>query len=160
MLNNFEKVKEFNTIFEAESIPEPDKSVFEKNPKLVQHRMNLITEEFEELQQAVRDHDLCGVVDAIADLEYVLHGMSWALALDSTEAFKIVHESNMSKLCKTEDEAKATVANYKTDSRYKDPSYRLTIDGSAYIVYDKITNKVLKSINYIPADLSSIVEPK
>ena len=39
------------------------------------------------------------------------------LSYDSDKVFKIVHDSNMSKLCETEEVARATVEKYKKDSK-------------------------------------------
>ena len=75
------------------------------------------------------------------------------------EAFGIVHEANMSKICKTEEDAIKTVAKYKSDAEkdpnypYLYPDYRLTHDSKMYIVYNndqsenaKYAGKILKSI--------------
>ncbi len=158
MLTNFEKVQEFNASFEAEISPVLDCAIFDTNPSLVQRRLDLITEEYEELLQAVKDKNMAEVIDALCDLEYLVLGMADVLDVPFDEAFHIVHDSNMTKLCKDEAEAIATVAKYKTESRYKDPAYRPTKYGKAYIVYDRETGKVLKSINYTPADFTSILE--
>ena len=48
--------------------------------------------------------------------------------------FDEVHRSNMSKLCKDEEEAKATVAHYK-ENKATDASYRLAAGGGGYQVF-------------------------
>ena len=65
----------------------------------------------------------------------------------------------MSKFCKTEELAQATVDNYQQKfeagtSPYDTPTYRLSSDGKYYVVYNKSTGKILKSIDYKPVDLS------
>lgn len=64
-----------------------------------------------------------------------------------------VHESNMSKFCKTEEEAHETVKSYfdKGIETY----FKLVND--YYVVYRSEDNKVLKSINYTPVDLTDLV---
>lgn len=64
-----------------------------------------------------------------------------------------VHESNMSKFCKTEEEANETVKSYfeKGIETY----FKLVND--YYVVYRSEDNKVLKSINYKPVDLTDLV---
>ena len=60
----------------------------------------------------------------------------------------------MSKACESEEEAQQTVDFYKkekdTDAYYEER------DGK-WLVYRKGDNKTLKSINYSPADLKSIL---
>ena len=58
----------------------------------------------------------------------------------------------MSKLCLTEELAKETVEWYKkNESRYDSPTYRESFDKKYYVVFNKSTGKILKSINYTPA---------
>lgn len=61
----------------------------------------------------------------------------------------------MSKACKSVEEAEATIKHYK-DEKGVD-SYYKEVDG-LYLVFREGDNKTLKSINYSPADLKSIVE--
>jgi len=63
-------------------------------------RINLLTEELEELQDALKDDDIVEVLDALTDLQYVLNGayLSFGLHNVKTAAFDEVHASNMSKL--------------------------------------------------------------
>jgi len=76
---------------------------------------------------------------------------------NSDEIFDIVHKSNMSKLCKNEEESILTVLDYETkykngDSPYDSPYY-YKLDNSLYVVKNKSTGKALKSINYIKVKL-------
>ena len=71
------------------------------------------------------------------------------------ELFDEVQRSNMSKACDTEGEALATV-NFYHDKKGTD-AYYAERDGK-YLVYRKGDKKTLKSINYSPADLESIIE--
>lgn len=75
------------------------------------------------------------------------------LCIDVDNDFDLIHKSNMSKLCVSEDEAIKTVENYKEKfengkSPYDTPAYKLSKNGKYYIVYNQSTNKILKSINY------------
>ena len=63
----------------------------------------------------------------------------------------------MSKLCKNEKEAIETVEWYVKEGRYDSPAYRLSDDGKYYVVYNKNTMKILKSINYTPVNFDSIL---
>lgn len=61
-------------------------------------RMRLLKEEWEELQQAVVDGNLVEISDALADMEYIIHGTNLALGLNGNAVFREVHRSNMAKL--------------------------------------------------------------
>jgi predicted HAD superfamily Cof-like phosphohydrolase len=85
-------------------------------------------------------------------LEYItihIFRIAQIFSINMTKYFDIVHDSNMSKICKTEYDAINSVEFYK-NSRYKEPAYRKITykDIEYFIVYDKTSEKVLKSINY------------
>ena len=69
--------------------------------------------------------------------------------------FNEVQRSNMSKACKTREEAEATVRYYKdekgTDSFYEEKEGK-------FLVYREADRKTLKSVNYSPANLKKILE--
>ena len=157
--SNFEKVLEFNEQFGVTLHENPVLDIFDKDPKLVEYRMNLIREEKRELEEAVKTKDFKETVDALADILYVVYGMGASIGVDMDKAYDIVHESNMSKLCKNEDEAKATVDWYernKETTGYDSPKYRKSFDGKYYVVYNESTKKILKSINYKEANFNSL----
>lgn len=157
MQTNFDKVLQFNTIFGAKIHSIPQHNIFEEDPDLVKHRLDLITEELNETIEAVKNKDLREVVDGLCDLLYVTEGMLSALGINGNKAFDLVHQSNLSKLCVNEDEAKLSVEKYKEENRYKEPAYKRSVDGNYFIVYDKATSKILKSINYLPVNLDPVL---
>ena len=61
-------------------------------------RIDLISEELEELQLAITNNDIVEVADALTDLLYVVYGAGHAFGIDLDECFMEVHDSNMSKL--------------------------------------------------------------
>ena len=61
-------------------------------------RIDLISEELEELQLAITNNDIVEVADALTDILYVVYGAGHAFGIDLDECFMEVHESNMSKL--------------------------------------------------------------
>ena len=86
------------------------------------------------------------------------YSMAIIMDIDIQRAFDIVHDSNMSKVCLTEEEAQQTVAHYKAnDTRYDTPSYRLSYDNKRYVVYNQSTGKILKNINYVAADFTDLL---
>jgi predicted HAD superfamily Cof-like phosphohydrolase len=73
--------------------------------------------------------------------------------INSDSDFAIVHDSNMSKLCDTEADAQATVADYLTKfaegtSPYDTPYYYELPKLGKWIVKNKSTGKALKNIKY------------
>ena len=69
------------------------------------------------------------------------------------KAFNIVHESNMSKLCTSEEEAINTVQWYKDNNTvYDSPNFKKSKNNKYWIVYNESTGKILKSINYNKVD--------
>lgn len=120
-------------------------------------RVSLIAEELKELEEAIKDNNIVEVADALCDIQYVLSGaiLEFGLKDKFKELFDEVHRSNMSKACTTEDEAQKTIAHYKakdnTDAYYKES------DGK-YLVFRNGDNKTLKSVNYSPADLKTLLE--
>ncbi|MEM0941749.1 MAG: nucleoside triphosphate pyrophosphohydrolase family protein [Bacteroidota bacterium] len=120
-------------------------------------RVSLIAEELEELKEAIVNKDLTEVADALCDIQYVLSGavLEFGLGEKFKALFEEVQHSNMSKACESEEEAKQTVTYYKveksTDAYYKKR------DGK-WLVYRVKDQKTLKSVNYSPADLKSILD--
>lgn len=119
-------------------------------------RVELIAEELKELEEAIKDKDLVEVADALCDIQYVLSGaiLEFGLGDKFKALFDEVQRSNMSKACNTEEEAKATVEFYKNE---KDTECYYKEEDGKFLVYRTADNKTIKSINYSPADLKSIL---
>lgn len=154
-MTNFKKVSNFNKVFGVDRYDTPQPDVFQKNPKLVELRLSLIQEEVKEFEDAVKNHDMVEAVDALADILYVVYGAGDAFGIDLDEAYQTVHSSNMTKICTSEEEAQKTVEWYKANKLdvYPTPAYKPASDGKHWIVFNESTGKVLKSINYLPAQL-------
>jgi predicted HAD superfamily Cof-like phosphohydrolase len=119
-------------------------------------RVALIAEELKELEVAILNKDIVEVADALCDIQYVLSGaiLEFGLGEKFKQLFEEVQRSNMSKVCKSETEAKETVEFYKK----KDGTECYYVqEGDKWLVYRKSDNKTIKSIKYSPADLDSIV---
>jgi predicted HAD superfamily Cof-like phosphohydrolase len=121
-------------------------------------RIALIQEELDELRDAVEKKDIVDIADALCDIQYVLSGavLEFGLGEKFAELFDEVQRSNMSKSCNSEQEAILTVNDYQENKNTK--CYYKKI-GEKYLIYRAGDNKTLKSINYSPADLMSIVNP-
>jgi predicted HAD superfamily Cof-like phosphohydrolase len=157
--SNFQKVVEFNKAFGVPTNTEPQFDIFDKDPKLVQYRLDLILEEVQELKDAIATKDFTEVVDALTDIEFVVLGAFTAIGVDADKAFQIVQDSNMSKLCKTEEDAQETVRRYQneTPQRYDSPAYRRSDDGIHWVVYNVSSMKILKNYLYTPANFDTIM---
>tara|TARA_B100000900_G_scaffold182025_1_gene154411 strand:- start:102 stop:443 length:342 start_codon:yes stop_codon:yes gene_type:complete len=66
--------------------------------KTNQLRLDLISEELEELKNAMKSKDLLEVADALTDILYVTYGAGHAFGIDLDKCFDEVQNSNMSKL--------------------------------------------------------------
>jgi predicted HAD superfamily Cof-like phosphohydrolase len=119
-------------------------------------RVALIAEELKELEVAILNKDIVEVADALCDIQYVLSGaiLEFGLGEKFKQLFEEVQRSNMSKVCKSENEAKETVDFYK---RKDGTECYYVQEGDKWLVYRKSDNKTIKSVNYSPADLDSIV---
>lgn len=153
-MSNFDKVLEFNKAFDIITHTIPNTKIFVEEKKLLEHRLSLIIEEVKELQDAIREKDFVETIDALTDILYVTLGAFTAIGINADDAFDIVHKSNMSKLCASEDIAIKTVAHYKKYfvERYDTPIYRKANDGKNWVVLNSTTNKILKNIHYTPAN--------
>ncbi|MEM6397763.1 MAG: nucleoside triphosphate pyrophosphohydrolase family protein [Bacteroidota bacterium] len=114
-------------------------------------RVNLLREELDELEDAIAEKNLVEVADALADLQYVLSGAILEFGLQDRFAalFEEVHRSNMSKTCETLKEAEDTIAHY---AKLGQEGF-IERSGNKFLVYRQSDTKVLKSVNYSPADL-------
>ncbi len=150
--NALNQVAEFHTLFGAPILDKP--TLIPPNRSYL--RLELLQEELDELRDAVREDNIIGVADALADLQYVLSGAVLEFGLGSRfkDLFDEVHRSNMSKACVDLKEAADTKEKYAKEGV---ETYFKEVDGT-YLVYRAYDHKVLKSINYSPANLAQIVE--
>ena len=123
-MSNFEDVKTFMKTF-GQIIRTKPQFPDEKTMHL---RFDLIREELNELEQAMKSKDLKEVADALTDILYVTYGAGCAYGIDLDRCFKEVQRANMSKLGK---------------------------DGKP-IYNDR--GKVMKGPNYLPPNLKQFVE--
>jgi len=123
-MSNFEDVKIFMKTFGQMLRTKPQFP----NEDTMQLRYDLIKEELNELEQAMKAKDLKEVADALTDILYVTYGAGCAYGVDLDKCFKEVQRANMSKLGK---------------------------DGKP--IYNE-KGKVMKGSNYIKPNLKQFVE--
>ena len=95
-MSNFEDVKTFMKTFGQIIRAKPQFP----DDKTMQLRFDLIKEELNELEQAMKTKDLKEVADALTDILYVAYGAGCAYGIDLDKCFKEVQRANMSKLGK------------------------------------------------------------
>ena len=95
-MSNFNKVGTFMKTFGQEVKTKPSFS----SDKINKLRIDLIKEELDELQEAMKNNDLLEVADALTDILYVTYGAGHAFGIDLDKCFSEVQNSNMSKLGK------------------------------------------------------------
>jgi len=122
-MSNFNKVGTFMKTFGQEVKSKPSFS----SDKINKLRVDLIKEELDELQEAMKNNDLLEVADALTDILYVTYGAGHAFGIDLDKCFEEVQNSNMSKL-----------------------------DENGKPIYNE-SGKVMKGPNYFKPDLSKFV---
>ena len=93
-MSNFDDVRTFMKTFGQEV---KIKAEFPKE-KIVKLRYDLIKEELNELQNAIKTKNLKEIADALTDILYVTYGAGHAYGIDLDKCFSEVQKSNMSKL--------------------------------------------------------------
>ena len=122
-MSNFSKVGIFMKTFGQEVKNKPSFST----DKINKLRIDLIKEELDELNEAMKNKDLLEVADALTDILYVTYGAGHAFGIDLDKCFDEVQNSNMSKL-----------------------------DNNGKPIYNN-DGKVMKGPNYFKPDLSKFV---
>ena len=144
-----DEVEEFNATMGKPNNYEPTIPE-EKEWKFV---YNFILEELEEYREACERGDIVEVLDALCDITYVSLGngaMLHGLKDKVWPAYQEVQASNMSKACKTEEEAQKTV-DVRSEEQGENCHYEKV--GDYYVVYRTRDRKVMKSLNYFRPDL-------
>lgn len=150
MVEEIRSVKDFNIT--SGLVPVSDFS----NTQMLDLKLGLIKEETAEIEEAALKGDVVGVLDGIVDLLYVTLGFAVTYNLDTVlpEAFNRVHQSNMSKFCKTKGEA------IKTMQAYSEKGIQTTSRqvGTSWVIFRATDDKILKSINYTPVELNDLCQ--
>ena len=93
-MSNFEDVKTFMKTFGQMVRTKPQFP----DEETMQLRYDLIKEELNELEQAMKTKNLKEVADALTDILYVTYGAGYAYGINLDKCFKEVQRANMSKL--------------------------------------------------------------
>ena len=178
------KVHEFHVLMQPETIKTKVTLLSDNRMKL---RFNLIMEELLELAQATgttqeyilsanemihkalteqvnKPTDIIDTVvasaDALGDLIYVVAGTVVEMGFDPIidDVFNEIHRSNMTKACVTIEEANDTKAFYENQRNTPCYVHEVIVENKSYYVVRRVSDhKVLKSIQYSPANLKLII---
>ena len=95
-MSNFDDVKTFMKAFGQIVKTKPQF----RNDKTMLLRFDLIKEELNELEHAMKTKNLKEIADALTDILYVTYGAGYAYGINLDKCFKEVQRANMSKLGK------------------------------------------------------------
>lgn len=149
MKSSIELVQEFHEVFNHLVAETP----ILPNAATVLFRTNFIKEELDELADAVAENDIIGVADALGDIQYVLDGyfLNCGLHGKKDAILQAIHTSNMSKACKDQPHAEATIESLKNTGT---EAYFEKV-GDFYIVKRTSDDKVMKALGYSLPDLKT-----
>ena len=116
---------------------------------------NFILEELNEMKEGYEAGNIVEVLDAQLDILYVLMNgvLLFGLKDKITSGYQEVQNSNLSKTCKTLEEAIQTV---KQRSLEQEEPCHFEQKEDYYVVYRTRDKKVMKSINYFKPNLKSL----
>ena len=123
-MSNFDDVKTFMQTFGQEV---KIKAEFPKE-KIVKLRYDLIKEELNELQNAIKTKNLKEIADALTDILYVTYGAGHAYGIDLDKCFREVQRSNMSKLGEDEKPIYNEKGKVMKGSNYSEPNLKQFVE--------------------------------
>jgi hypothetical protein len=144
------EVEDFNSLMNKPNNYEP---TIPENRSEWEFVYNFILEELEEYKHACETGNIVEVLDALCDITYVSLGngaMLHGLKDKVWPAYMEVQASNLSKACRSQEEAEETV---QVRSKEQGETCHWEKVGDNYIVYRSRDRKVMKNINYFRPDL-------
>ena len=144
------EVEDFNSLMNKPNNYEP---TIPENRSEWEFVYNFILEELEEYKHACETGNIVEVLDALCDITYVSLGngaMLHGLKDKVWPAYMEVQASNLSKACRSQEEAEETV---QVRSKEQGEACHWEKVGDNYIVYRSRDRKVMKNINYFKPDL-------
>lgn len=94
MKTMFEMVRDFHTAFGQRVGTKPE--LPDANERLL--RMNLMTEEYREYNNAEANNDMTNLAVELADIIYIACGTAVSYGIPLDEVFNDIHQANMNKL--------------------------------------------------------------
>ena len=164
--NNYELTKYFLKNYKQLTLPEKMINIFEDHiiesntyKQFLFSTLNKLQNYSILLSESHKNKDIDKYTTFLLKIIEFTYSISCLLGIDIQKAYNIVHESNMSKLCSSEQEAIDTVSWYKSNqTRYDTPNYKKSDNGINWVVFNESSGKILKSIKYIPANFELFFE--
>jgi len=123
---------------------------------------DITKEETNELYSAIAANDLTEICDGLFDSLWTITQLAMMHGININDLTRAGYISNMSKFCKTSEEAQATVGAYTTGTHPNKLGVCIATDyeqvGDLYVVRRKSDGKVMKSINFKEPDFSFITK--
>ena len=122
---------------------------------------DITKEETNELYSAIAANDLTEICDGIYDSLHTITQLALMHGLNVNDITRAGYISNMSKFCKTRQEALDTVIAYELGKHPNKMGVHMAttfeLVGELYVVKRTTDNKVMKSINFKEPDFSFII---
>ena len=123
-MSNFEEVRKFMETFGQRVTTKPQFP----DEKTMQLRFDLIKEELDELEEAMKTRNLKEIADALTDILYVTYGAGFAYGINLDKCFKEVQRANMSKLGSDGNPIYHENGKVKKGPNYKEPNLKQFVE--------------------------------
>ena len=123
-MSNFTDVKTFMETFGQMVRTKPQFP----DEKTMQLRYELIKEELNELEQAMKTKNLKEIADALTDILYVTYGAGYAYGINLDKCFQEVQRANMSKLGKDGKPIYNEKGKVMKGSNYSEPNLKQFVE--------------------------------
>ena len=154
---SYKSVKEWSKIAGLTVNEEFTMNVSEKDRKLA---VDLIQEELDELQEAIRTNNAVEVIDALNDLQWVIDRAKQTFGVDES-SFEVLVRSNYSKFCTTEKVANDTKELYAKGKHPNKPLQKIDVDiqkvGSLWTLKNK-NGKLMKNRYFVDCDYKNYIK--
>ena len=123
---------------------------------------DITKEETDELYAAIEANDLTEICDGLFDSLWTITQLAMMHGININDLTRAGYISNMSKFCKSKQEALDTEKAYNTGTHPNKPNVFIATwheqVGDLYVVRRSSDNKVMKSINFKEPDFSFITK--
>lgn len=145
-------VKEFNIAFKHPVFETPVKVI---DVEYIKKRVEFIQEELRELVEAAEAQNIVGVTDALLDIDYFNLGTVFGMGVEKefVDGFQLVQNTNMSKLCNSEEDVKRNMERLLKEGTPVDAKEVLP---GKWALYNQKTGKVMKPDSYVAPDLNKV----
>ena len=137
---------------------------------IITHEINYIVDKikihFDQMVESIENKQMTLNIFYLSMLIISVYELGIIYEFDVDYGVELVNQSNTNKSCVTEQEAIDSVEYYKKMfesevitnlPRYDTPCYKLAPDNNRYLIYNKSTGKILKSINWKPVNFNEIL---